>query len=135
MTAIELDPLAANAAERGAPDGFRVLRGSTEARLAEALPTDLVILNPPRSGIAASVAESLVESGPHGIVYVSCDPATLARDVARLSPVYRIERLRAFDLFPQTPLVEALVDLRRVDADIGDPSESNGATPSRVSRA
>ena len=45
------------------------------------------------------------------IVYVSCDPATLARDLKRIGPDYRIRRVRGFDLFPQTPHVETVVTL------------------------
>ncbi|MBW3535746.1 MAG: TRAM domain-containing protein [Gemmatimonadetes bacterium] len=108
VTGIELDPEAAAAARAGAPAGFRVLEGAVEARLPEALPADRVILNPPRTGLHEDVPARLVGSGVERLVYVSCDPATLARDAARLSARFGLDALRAFDLFPQTAHVETL---------------------------
>jgi 23S rRNA (uracil1939-C5)-methyltransferase len=73
---------------------------------------DLVLTNPPRTGMDARVTTALERHAPERIVYISCDPATLARDVARL-PTYRIADIRAFDLFPQTAHVETVVTLQR----------------------
>jgi 23S rRNA (uracil1939-C5)-methyltransferase len=73
---------------------------------------DLVLTNPPRTGMDSRVTAALERHGPEQIVYVSCDAATLARDLARL-PNYAISALRAFDLFPQTAHVESVVSLRR----------------------
>jgi len=73
---------------------------------------DLVLTNPPRTGMDARVTSALERHGPERIVYVSCDPATLARDVARL-PTYGIVDIRAFDLFPQTAHVETVITLQR----------------------
>jgi 23S rRNA (uracil1939-C5)-methyltransferase len=89
-----------------------MLQGSVEKRIVQALPVDLAVLNPPRGGADASVLVRLAEAGVPRIVYVSCDPATLARDVARL-PGYRVVQARAFDLFPQTTHVETLLVLER----------------------
>ncbi|TVR65148.1 MAG: class I SAM-dependent RNA methyltransferase [Gemmatimonadales bacterium] len=116
---IELDPQAAEVARARAPAGFRLLEGAVEARLAEALPADLVVLNPPRSGVADGVMERLAATPPERMVYVSCDPATLARDLARLGSGFRIGRLQAVDLFPQTAHIETVVTLDRT----GSPSE------------
>ncbi|MSR36693.1 MAG: class I SAM-dependent RNA methyltransferase [Gemmatimonadetes bacterium] len=109
---IELDPEAAAAARAGAPDGFRVLQVAVEDGLPSALPADLLIVNPPRTGLHEAVPRALAGAPPARIVYVSCDPATLARDLGRLEG-YRISELRAFDLFPQTAHVETLVVLER----------------------
>jgi tRNA/tmRNA/rRNA uracil-C5-methylase (TrmA/RlmC/RlmD family) len=70
-------------------------------------------LNPPRAGVDAYVTATLEAEAGHvrGVIYVSCNPATLARDLARL-PSYRIESLRAFDMFPQTAHVETVCELR-----------------------
>ena len=92
-------------------EGFSVLEGRVEERLSEALPADLVVLNPPRNGVDEAAIRLLSESRPERIVYVSCDPATLARDVRRLGTTYRITRLQLFDLFPQTAHVETLLTL------------------------
>ena len=55
----------------------------------------------------------LAESGVERVVYVSCDAATLARDVSRLRGAFRVERVRCFDLFPQTSHVETVLVLER----------------------
>ena len=84
-----------------------------EERLTEAIPADVVILNPPRTGVEARVTDILHNDGSPRVVYVSCDPATLARDLARLRGAYDIAGIRAFDLFPQTSHVETVVVLER----------------------
>jgi 23S rRNA (uracil1939-C5)-methyltransferase len=111
VTGIELDPHAVAEAERRAPAGARFLTGRVEDRLAEALPADLVILNPPRAGVAAPVLAALGAQPPARIIYVSCEPATLARDIQRLGDGFRVTSLRAYDLFPQTAHVETVVEL------------------------
>jgi len=121
VTVVEMDERAtASLAEDG---GVAVLWGRVEALLPEALPADLVILNPPRSGLHEETVVHLLAEPPARILYVSCDPATLARDVKRLSLRYEMGRVHAFDLFPQTPHVEVLVDLRVRDPDIGQAAE------------
>ena len=80
---------------------------------------DLVVLDPPRTGVAARALARLIKLAPHEIVYLSCDPATLARDLAilagdRQNPRgYRISELHLVDIFPQTYHIEALVRLSR----------------------
>jgi 23S rRNA (uracil1939-C5)-methyltransferase len=110
---IERDSKAAGAASRDSPERFTVWAGAVEDRMAEALPADLVVLNPPRIGIDAEVTETLLAAGPPRLIYVSCAPATLARDVGRLSSSYEVVDVRAFDLFPQTAHVEVVVVLVR----------------------
>ena len=73
---------------------------------------DVVVLDPPRAGLARGAAADLAALAAARIVYLSCDPATLARDVAELSRAsYRLVHVEGFDVFPQTPHVEALVIL------------------------
>ena len=72
---------------------------------------DLVLLDPPRSGAGRAVVEALLRLQPAEIRYVSCDPATLARDVRGLVAGYTIRSVTALDLFPQTAHVEAVVRL------------------------
>ena len=68
-----------------------------------------VIVDPPRTGMSTKVLGSIVKLGSPRIVYVSCDPATMARDARRLiDGGYTLESLRAFDLFPNTPHVETM---------------------------
>ena len=73
-----------------------------------------VVLDPPRTGISKEAAASIIRLAPGRIVYVSCDPPTLARDARRLLDAgYRLDSLEAFDLFPNTPHVETLATLSR----------------------
>ena len=109
VTGIEVDPSACEAARQGAPTGFSVLEGRVETRLGETLPVDLLIVNPPRSGLHRDVASTILEYDVPRVIYVSCDPATLARDLAMLSDRYALDATRAFDLFPQTAHVETVV--------------------------
>jgi 23S rRNA (uracil1939-C5)-methyltransferase len=113
VTGIEVDPAACLAARTDAPDQFSVVQGRVEDRLAGVLPTELLILNPPRSGLHESVPDVIRACAPSRMIYVSCDPATLARDVARLIDAYRLEEIKAFDLFPQTAHVETVAVLAR----------------------
>ena len=79
-------------------------------------PPDFVLADPPRAGIGRHVARRLAELAPPRITLVSCDPATLARDLADLlAGGYRIERLTMVDLFPQTFHLETVALLSRSD--------------------
>lgn len=69
---------------------------------------DILITDPPRAGMHEDVVRTLVESGIPRIVYVSCNPATQARDVALMKGVYRVEKVRPVDLFPHTHHVESV---------------------------
>jgi len=75
---------------------------------------DLVVVDPPRSGLGESVVQSLVGLGAHRMTYISCDPATVSRDLAGLlSAGYRIEQVHLVDLFPQTYHLESVFLLAR----------------------
>src|SRR5690606_23467418 len=114
VVGIELDPDAIREARRAAPPGTEFLLGRVEDLLPAVLPADLVILNPPRRGLHATVPGALAARPPARLIYVSCDPATLARDLARLRPAFRLRGLRCFDLFPQTTHVETVAELECV---------------------
>ena len=112
VTAIELDRDAVAWCSARLPPGSRALAGRVEHILGDALPADIVVLNPPRAGVDKRVTEILeaAKPAPTAVVYISCDPATLARDVSRLSR-YRISSLESFDMFPQTAHVETICEL------------------------
>ena len=110
VTAIELDPAAARWTSAHLPAGSRSVVGRVEDEIRSVLPADVVILNPPRVGVDQRVTETLTANPPRAIVYVSCNPATLARDVARL-PQFRVSSLLSFDMFPQTAHVETVCEL------------------------
>ncbi|MBI3377146.1 MAG: class I SAM-dependent RNA methyltransferase [Nitrospirae bacterium] len=69
---------------------------------------DIVLLDPPRPGLHPDVARKVLDSSPGKIVYVSCNPATLARDLKKFSERYNVDSLRMIDFFPNTYHVEAL---------------------------
>jgi 23S rRNA (uracil1939-C5)-methyltransferase len=93
---------------------LRAVAAKVEDVVAGLLPADAIVVNPPRTGLEGRVCEALCAAAPRRLVYVSCDPATLARDLVRLGATAgRIAVLRAFDMFPQTSHVETLVALDR----------------------
>ena len=111
VTALEMDAAAARWVAGQLPPGSRSIVGRVEDALPGALPADVVILNPPRGGVDERVTDVLRGATPLApIVYVSCNPATLARDVMRL-PAHRIASLTSFDMFPQTAHVETICEL------------------------
>lgn len=112
VTAIEWDHDAVERLRERLPAPSSAIAGRVEDHLDRTLPADVVLLNPPRTGVDARVATLLADAEvrPRCILYVSCDPATLARDLARL-PGYRIAGVRAYDMFPQTAHVETVCEL------------------------
>ena len=74
---------------------------------------DVVITDPPRAGMHADVISSVMKINPDKIVYVSCNPATQARDLALLDENYQIEKIQPVDMFPHTHHVENVVLLLR----------------------
>jgi 23S rRNA (uracil1939-C5)-methyltransferase len=92
-------------------DGLEAVVGSVESHLARCRPGSAatVVLDPPRTGVSTGAMASIVRLRARTLVYVSCDPPTLARDARRLvDGGYRLASLRGFDLFPNTPHVETL---------------------------
>ena len=69
-----------------------------------------MVVDPPRTGLSRAAIDGVIRLGAGRLIYVSCDPATLARDARRFVDAgYTIERADAFDLFPNTPHVETVV--------------------------
>ena len=112
-TAIELDRDAAEWAGLQLNSPSRSICARVEDVLAGTLPADLVIINPPRAGVDAAVAGILEQNAAalRSVIYVSCNPATLARDLARM-PGWALERVVPYDMFPQTAHVETVCELR-----------------------
>lgn len=73
----------------------------------------IVVVDPPRSGLDESMIDVLVKNPPKKLIYVSCNPSTLAKNLKFLKKVYTIERIQPFDFFSQTPLLETVVVLNR----------------------
>ena len=83
----------------------------------EGLRPDVVTVDPPRKGISPEVVDAIAQMSPTRLVYVSCDPATLARDVARLREKgYHVQQAEAADLFPRTGHVETVCLLSKLNA-------------------
>lgn len=116
-----------NATRNGKLNGITnasFLRGTVEALLPTLPQPGAIILDPPRKGCAASVIDAIVAQKVPVVVYVSCNPATLARDVARfVEHGYTLRRVQPVDMFPQTAHVECVVrlDAASTDEDSDDP--------------
>ena len=97
------------------PSNVKAVRATTAEFVRSAkgkLRPDLVVADPPRSGLGETVVQSLVGLGAHRMTYISCDPATASRDlVGLLSAGYRIEQAHLVDLFPQTYHLESVFHL------------------------
>lgn len=116
-----IDQAVADARENARRNGmtnaeFRCADASQAAAqlAAEGIRPDVIVVDPPRKGLDETVIDAMAQMAPDRIVYISCDPATLARDAARLNHHgYRLTTAQAFDMFPKCAHVETLVQLRR----------------------
>jgi 23S rRNA (uracil1939-C5)-methyltransferase len=118
VLAVESDPAAARDLETnlaGEGPGARAVRAPAEKFLSGYRETpDLVVLDPPRAGVPPGALDRLAALSPERIAYVSCDPSTLARDLARLASAgYSLTQLELFDVFPETYHIESLARLAR----------------------
>jgi tRNA/tmRNA/rRNA uracil-C5-methylase (TrmA/RlmC/RlmD family) len=119
-----------NAITRGAANG-EFLSGTAEALLPELLKsfsasTTSVLLDPPRKGCAPSLIATLRAVRPAQVIYVSCHPATMARDLNTLTAdgCFKVARVIPLDMFPQTQHVECIADLRRGEGGAELPPEA-----------
>lgn len=98
-----------NAELNGISSSVNFQLGSVEELLPDELADDeLVIFDPPRKGLPAETIELIKTNGVDNLIYVSCNPTTLARDLKKLADTYRIEKMTAVDMFPQTYHVETV---------------------------
>ncbi len=84
---------------------------------------DVMIVDPPRAGMHADVVETILRAAPEVIIYVSCNPATQARDLALLNHLYKVEAVQPVDMFPHTQHVENVVRLVKRDQPLALASE------------
>jgi len=75
---------------------------------------DVAMVDPPRKGLDEAFTKALVAMRPEKIVYVSCNPATLARDIKRMAGKYRLVKARPVDMFPFTANIETVACLTRI---------------------
>ncbi|MDX2079235.1 MAG: TRAM domain-containing protein [Terrimicrobiaceae bacterium] len=116
-TGIEWSHPAIEAARANAAENETFLEGPVESHLGSVLasaPDAVVLVDPPAEGLEAAVIETLENQRPGRLIYVSCDPATLARDVARLANTHAPQWFQPVDMFPQTAEIEvaALLTVR-----------------------
>ena len=93
--------------------GAKPVLAKSEEALEYIEPEETVIVDPPRAGCDKRLIEKLIEMKPRKIIYLSCNPATQARDVRALVEAYEIEKIVPFNFFPKTPHVENLVVMRK----------------------
>jgi 23S rRNA (uracil1939-C5)-methyltransferase len=99
-------------------DNVRFFAGDVRLALrdlvTEAGRPDVIIVDPPRAGLSQKVVRRIIEAAPRRLVYVSCNPTTLAPNAAQLVAAgYRLARVRPVDMFPQTPHIECVALLER----------------------
>ncbi len=99
-------------------NNVEILKGKVEELLpALAERIDGLVIDPPRAGCQSVVLDALVQHPIARVVYVSCDPATLARDLnilCHLQPTYRLRSVQSLDMFPQTAHIECVAVLERL---------------------
>lgn len=113
---IELDKRATSDAKKGFAQikNVEIYIGRVESELKKIARADVVLLDPPRTGAGKEVVDQMLRLSPRTIVYVSCDPGTLARDAKLLTEGgYSIANLVGFDLFPMTAHIECVVQFTR----------------------
>ena len=117
VIAVESSPISHSDLLYNSPENVKAVASMSEQYLrnvARKLQPDLVVVDPPRSGLGESVVHALVNLGAPRLTYVSCDPATLSRDLGGLlKSGYKVERAHLVDLFPQTYHLESVFHLVR----------------------
>ncbi len=124
VTAVEIEPAASNSLSKNLQtwhgEGLplaRAVRASAESffhsQESPNSPIDVLVADPPRAGLSPAVRAGILRLAPRHLLMVSCDPPTLARDLAAMEARYRVERLTLLDLFPQTHHVETIALLVR----------------------
>jgi 23S rRNA (uracil1939-C5)-methyltransferase len=115
VIAVEPSPTSHHDLGYNSPANVKAIRAATERYLQDAVgkvQPDLVVVDPPRGGLGEHVVRGLVQLGAPRCIYVSCDPATLARDLGSLLRAgYRVEQAHLVDLFPQTYHLESVFHL------------------------
>jgi 23S rRNA (uracil1939-C5)-methyltransferase len=117
IVAVESSQGSASDLKYNSPRNAKAVRSTVDEYLKDRgakLRPDLIVVDPPRAGLGGPVASALAKLGAPRLTYVSCDPATLARDLVPLTTGgYRLEQVHLVDLFPQTYHIETVVELVR----------------------
>jgi 23S rRNA (uracil1939-C5)-methyltransferase len=114
IVSVESSQTAATDLQYNLPVNGKAVQATAEQYLTKAPKPDLIVVDPPRSGLGDPVARAVASAGAPRLIYVSCDPATLARDMVPLQAAgYRVEEAHLVDLFPQTYHLETVLQLAR----------------------
>ncbi len=117
VTMIESNPHAVTEAlaniEANQITNTSVLQGSVHQHLQKVEGIDVIVVDPPRSGLDKKTLELIIETQVNELLYISCDPSTLARDLLVLKETYQIIKTQSFDMFAQTSHVETAVYMER----------------------
>ncbi len=115
-----------NSRENGINNVESQICDATEALSRESLRAfghpDKVVLDPPRAGLNKRILARLVKARPRQIIYASCNPATQARDISGLTSCYEVTAVQPLDMFPQTPHIECVVRLDRIERQVAPPT-------------
>lgn len=112
-TIVEVDAACVAMARHNVHEGVEVVEATAETALEYITPHTTLIVDPPRAGLHTKVVEKILQDGPDKVVYLSCNPATQARDLKLLEPGYTVEEFSIFNFFPRTPHIETLALLTR----------------------
>ncbi|MGI9088021.1 MAG: class I SAM-dependent RNA methyltransferase [Chthoniobacterales bacterium] len=120
VVGIEWDRFAIAAAEETAAPNETYIAGDVELELARGLreanlEQTAVIIDPPATGLAEGTRRALIEHAPNTVIYVSCNPPTLARDLRELQAQFLIKSITPLDMFPQTAEIECVAHLEKAD--------------------
>jgi 23S rRNA (uracil1939-C5)-methyltransferase len=118
LVGIDWDRFAIAAAKENETEKETYIADDVEAELGAMLKQSdrnqaTVIVDPPATGLSGQIRKTIVDRAPATVIYVSCNPATLARDLADLGARFKIESVTPLDMFPQTAEIEAVAHLRR----------------------
>lgn len=117
VVGIEWNETSVESARAQADPNERYLAGDVAGLLGDVLreapPDSALLLDPPAQGVSPEVIREILQSPPAHVAYISCDPATLARDLKNLSAAFEVDYVQPFDMFPQTAEIEVLAVLRR----------------------
>ena len=116
---IEWSDAAVRAARMDATEKETYISGSVENHLRDSLPATreaqaTLLVDPPAEGLSPDVIHAILTRPPETLIYISCDPATFARDAKKLTSTYSLERVQPVDMFPQTAEIELIACFRRV---------------------
>ncbi|MCK5731597.1 MAG: class I SAM-dependent RNA methyltransferase, partial [Tenericutes bacterium] len=97
-------------------DNIEFITGNVEGEMPKLIKSGIkphvVILDPPRKGLAKPVVDAIIKSRPKQIIYISCNPSTLAKNIAEINHLYKIVSVQPLDMFPNTASVESITLLK-----------------------